>query len=140
MTTVLALGLDPAFVELPAAPSLTPAAVRAFIDAQLDGLRAQGYDVVGCLVDLGDTAESVTEQCLMSHRFDCVVFGAGLRAPERLLLFENLLNLVHARAPAAKLCFNTHPADTAQAVRRWTGPGRGGHHRPARSPSTQESP
>ncbi|PYK12536.1 MAG: hypothetical protein DME65_03885 [Verrucomicrobia bacterium] len=119
MTTVLALGLDPTFVELPPSPSLTPDLVRAFIESQLERLRASGYEVVSCLVDLGQTAEAVTEQCLASHRFDCVVFGAALRAPERLLLFEKLLNLVHLHASGAKLCFNTNPADTTEAVQRW---------------------
>lgn len=117
--TVLALGLDPAVVELPASSNVTPVVVLAFIEAQLDRLRGRGYEVISCLVDLGETAEAVTEQCLKSHAFDCVVFGAGLRAPERLLLLERLLNLVHSHAPAARLCFNTSPADTAEAVQRW---------------------
>jgi hypothetical protein len=34
-------------------------------------------------------------------------------------LFERLLNLVHARAPGAKICFNSNPGDTAEAVQRW---------------------
>ena len=119
MPTVLALGLDPAFVELPDSPSVTPDLVRAFIDSRLERVRALGYDVVNCLVDLGETAEVVTQRCLESRHFDCVLFGAGLRAPERLLLFEKLLNLVHAKANNAKLCFNTNPADTAEAVQRW---------------------
>ena len=56
-------------------------------------------------------------------RFDCVVIGAGLRAPpERLFLFEKVLNLVHRLAPRASICFNTTPADTAEAVRRWINP------------------
>jgi len=36
-----------------------------------------------------------------------------------LLLFEKLINVVHAQAPDAKICFNTTPADTSEAVRRW---------------------
>jgi hypothetical protein len=119
MPAVLALGLDPAFVELPESPSVTPDLVRAFIDAQLERLRGMGYEVTSCLVDLGDTAESVTAEALKTRRFDCVVIGAAVRASERLLLFEKLLNVVHAHAPHAKLCFNTTPADTAEAVRRW---------------------
>ena len=119
MTTVLALGLDPASVELSASPDLTPELVRAFIDAQLDRLRELGYDVVSCLVNPGATAEAATEQCLRGRAFDCVLIGAGLRAPEHLLLFERLLNLVHRLAPAARLCFNTNPADSAEAVQRW---------------------
>jgi hypothetical protein len=39
--------------------------------------------------------------------------------PRNLLLFEKLLNVVHAHAPQAKLCFNTNPGDTAEAVQRW---------------------
>jgi hypothetical protein len=60
MPTVLALGLDPAFVELPASASMTPELVRAFIESQLERLRSLGYEVVSCLVDLGESAESVT--------------------------------------------------------------------------------
>jgi len=119
MPNVLALGLDPAFVELPESAALTPALVRAFIDSQLERLGVMGYEVSSCLGDLGETAENTTAEALRTKQFDCVVIGAGVRAPERLLLFEKLLNVVHAHAPQAKLCFNTTPADTAEAVRRW---------------------
>jgi len=119
MPTVLALGLDPAAVSLPDRPDLTPALVRAFVEAQLERLRSLGYVVQGCLVDAGETAEAVTLRHLKAQSFDCVLFGAGLRAPEHLLLFEKLVNLVHTAAPGAKICFNTSPADTAEAVQRW---------------------
>ena len=119
MPTVLALGLDPAVVDMPNAPGLTPELVRSFIDAQLERLRAGGYEVVSCLVDGGETADAVTRACLAAHRFDGVLIGAGLRAPERVLLFERLLNLVHAHAPAARICFNTTPADSLEAAQRW---------------------
>jgi len=119
MPTVLALGLDPAFVTLPANSGLTPELVRAFIDAQLERLREMGYEVRSCLVDPGETAETVLSQQLKGANFDCVMFGAGLRTPEHLLLFERLLNLVHSHAPHARICFNTSPGDTAEAVKRW---------------------
>jgi hypothetical protein len=32
-----------------------------------------------------------------------------------LLLFEKPVDLVHEHAPGAKICFNTTPADTAEA-------------------------
>ena len=70
-------------------------------------------------VDLRETAEAVATRCLKSRSFDCVVIGAGLRASPQLLLFEKLVNLVHQHAPGARICFNTTPADTAEAVRRW---------------------
>ena len=36
-----------------------------------------------------------------------------------LPLFEKLLNVVHVLAPGAKICFNSSPADSAEAVQRW---------------------
>ena len=120
---VLAIGLDPAFVDFAAFPGFSAEQFRTYIDAQLDQLRGAGYDVTSCLIDLGETAEAVTTNALQSGRFDCVVIGAGLRLPpERLLLFERIINLVHALAPHANICFNTKPADTAEAVQRWVKP------------------
>ena len=34
-------------------------------------------------------------------------------------VFERLVNAVHRAAPQARICFNTKPTDTAQAVQRW---------------------
>lgn len=121
--TVLAIGLDPAFVDFTTLPQFTPEIFRSYIDAQIGRLRDLGYDVAGCLIDLGDTAEQTAVTALKSRRFDCVVIGAGLRLPpERLLLFEKIVNLIHEFAPGARICFNTNPADTAEAVLRWVRP------------------
>lgn len=117
--SVLALGLDPAFADLSEFPGLTPDLVKAFIDAQLDRLRGLGYVVESCLVDAGETAGAVTARQLQGRDFDCVMIGAGLRAPSLLLLFEKLINIVHEHAPRAKICFNSSPADSAAAVQRW---------------------
>jgi hypothetical protein len=118
--SVLAIGLDPAFVDFSAFPNLTPELVRHYIDAQIEQLRTAGFDTASCLTDLGDTAEGVVAKALESRSFDCVVIGAGLREPKpRLLLFEKILNLIHALAPDAKICFNTNPSDTLEAVHRW---------------------
>jgi hypothetical protein len=35
------------------------------------------------------------------------------------ILFEKLVNVVHADAPNAKIIFNTLPNDTDEAVKRW---------------------
>jgi hypothetical protein len=121
--TVLAIGLDPVFVDFTAIPQFTPDMFRSFIDTQLDRLRDLSFDVVSCLIDTGETAEAVTTAVLGSASYDCVVIGAGLRLPpERLMLFEKIINLVHALAPHARICFNTTPADTAEAVQRWIEP------------------
>lgn len=118
MPTILALGLDPAAVDPAEFGGFTPQQVRSFIESQLERVRAAGYEVVNCLV-AGDGAAAMAEQALKTRRIDCVMIGAGLRAPAQLLLFEKLLNVVHAHAPDAKLCFNSTPADTLDAVRRW---------------------
>jgi hypothetical protein len=118
--SVLAIGLDPAFVDVSGMPGLTPELLRAYIDAQIERARSLGYEVESCLIDLGETAMQTAEAALRSKAFDCVVIGAGLRVPpERLLLFEQVLNLIHRLAPKAAIAFNTTPADTAEAVQRW---------------------
>src|SRR5436190_17871192 len=116
--TVLALGLDPVHADFSQMPNLTPQLVRAFLEAQLERVRGLGYTVESCLVDTGETAESVARARLVEQAFDCVMFGAGLRAAPQLLLFERLINLVHELAPKSKICFNSTPADTAEAVQR----------------------
>src|SRR5262245_27579046 len=81
MPAVLALGLDPVFVDAQAMDGYSPAMVRAFIDSQLDRVRAAVYEVENCLFDLGATAEAVLSAKLGERSFDCVLIGAGLRAP-----------------------------------------------------------
>jgi hypothetical protein len=121
--SVLAIGIEPAFADFAAFPQFTSELIRSYIDAQIEQLRALGFDAESCLIDLGETAEEVTATALKANSFDCVVIGAGLREPApRLLLFERIINLVHAYAPAARICCNTNPADTAEAVQRWISP------------------
>ena len=117
--SVLAIGIDPAFADLTKLPGLTPDLVRNHIDAQLDQVRAAGFDLQSCLIDLGETAEAVVASALRARSFDCVMIGAGLREPpEQLLLFEMVVNLVHRLAPGASICFNRNPSDTLDAVQR----------------------
>ena len=117
--SVLAIGIDPAFVDFTTLPGLTPELVRNHIDAELDRVRAAGFDIEGCLIDLGETAEATIVAALKKRSFDCVMIGAGLREPAaHLLLFEMVVNLVHRLAPNAGICFNRNPADTLDAVQR----------------------
>jgi hypothetical protein len=125
--TVLAIGLDPSFADFSAMPELTPALVRAYIDAEIGRVRNAGFKVDMRLIAPDANGEAEVEAALRITSFDCVVIGAGLReAPERLLLFERILNVVHRLAPNASIAFNTTPADTTEAVRRWIAPPRDG--------------
>lgn len=117
---VLVIGLEPELVDFSAIPDMNAGKVRAGLEADQAKLAALGYEAELCLTDLGSTAEAVLAQKLSEKPFDCVVIGAGIRTiPAYFLLFEKLVNVVHQRAPAARLCFNTKPSDTAEAVQRW---------------------
>ena len=81
-----------------------------------------GYEVQSCLVDLGETAESVVSDILSKEKFDCIMIGFGIRGlPQHTVLFEKIINTIHQKAPpsSTKICFNTNPNDTVEAVLRW---------------------
>lgn len=118
---VLYIGIDPALLDpavLP--PGATLAALKDGIREVVEKLRANDYDAVWCPVDLGETAEATVRRALEESAFDCVILGAGIRTGSPyFLLFERLINVVHAHAPRAKIGFNTKPGDTLEAVQRW---------------------
>jgi len=120
MKRVLLIGLDPTFVDFSRSPGVNAEQIRAAGRASDEKMRALGYDVHSCAIDLGETAEAVILDALSKNTFDCIMIGAGLRAlPEHTLLFEKVINLVHQNAPSATLCFNTHPSNTLEAIHRW---------------------
>ena len=122
--SVLMVGLDPVLIDF-SSPEFAPMNLSA--DRVLSALRADGerlhglgYEAENCLTDFGETAGQVVADKLRTKAYDCVMIGAGVRViPSNFLLFEKLINVVHANAPQAKLCFNTKPSDTAEAVMRW---------------------
>ncbi len=122
---VLVIGLDPALIDFSdpnyaAFPGMTAAKVLAGLTAAEEGLKALGYDAHHCLTDFGQTAAAVVTAQLERQQFDCILIGAGVRAvPSNFILFEKLINVVHEHAPRAKICFNTNPSDTLEALRRW---------------------
>lgn len=117
---VLFIGLDPSLVDFSPSGGRNAEQVRAAGGAAHEQLGALGYAVQDCLIDLGATAESVVLKTLAEKTFDVILIGAGIRAlPQHTLVFERIMNAVHQYAPAAKLCFNTNPNDTVEAVQRW---------------------
>jgi DNA-binding LacI/PurR family transcriptional regulator len=123
---VLVIGLEPTLIDFshPDYAStglhLDATKVLAGLKASEDELTRFGYDVQMCLTDFGETAEAVVRSQLEQKQFDGVLIGAGVRTiPSNFLLFEKLVNVVHEHAPHARMCFNTKPSDTAEAVRRW---------------------
>ena len=121
--SVLVIGLDPTLIDFSQPgypPGMSIAKVLAGMKSSEDELTRLGYSVQMCLTDFGETAEAVVQSHLKQKRFDCILIGAGVRTiPSNFMLFEKLINVVHEHAPQAKLCFNTKPSDTAEAVQRW---------------------
>ena len=118
---ILLIGLAPSAVD-PAAlpPGMDRAKLGASLAAEEASLRELGFDAHWCLTDRGETAETVVRAELDAHAYDLILVGAGVRVfPENFVLFEKLINLIHAHAPGAKICFNTNPTDTREAVLRW---------------------
>jgi hypothetical protein len=118
---VLMIGLDPKVVDYEHLPvKLDEPTLRASLATDQKRLRDLGYDAEWLLIDSGETAEAVASVALEQKAFDCILIGAGIRTiPPLFLLFEKLVNVVHERAPHAKICFNTVPEDTAVSVQRW---------------------
>jgi len=123
MTTrksVLLIGFEPTLLDYATIPDLDAGKVTAALKADEARLRGLGYEVELCLIDLGQTAAKVVQDRLKQKQFNCILIGAGVRTiPKYFILFEKLINVVHEHAPQAKLCFNTKPSDTAEAVQRW---------------------
>ena len=122
--SVLVIGLDPTLIDFSdpdfADTGMNTTKVLAGLKSSEDELIRLGYSVQRCLTDFGETAEAVVRSQLEQKQFDCVLIGAGIRTiPGNFILFEKLINAVHEGAPQAKLCFNTKPTDTVEAVQRW---------------------
>jgi hypothetical protein len=120
---VLFLGIDPKLIDVNLATTTGWDANRVKEVAQEanNKLTELGYEVQNCLVDLGETAESVVSDTLTRESFECIMIGAGVRIlPQHTVLFEKIINAVHQKAPpSSKICFNTNPGDSAEAVLRW---------------------
>ena len=123
MKNVLFLGIDPKLIDVNLANTTGWDAnqVKAVAQEANNKLTELGYEVQNCLVDLGETAESVVSDRLSRENFECIMIGAGVRIlPQHTVLFEKIINAVHQKAPpSSKICFNTNPGDSAEAVLRW---------------------
>jgi len=120
MKKILLLGLLPSVVDVSSFPGLTEEKLATSLAAQEKSLCDLGFDAKWCLVDRGETAVAVVQAALEAKHYDVVLIGAGVRTmPAHFALFEQLVNLVHEHAPKAKICFNTRPDDTQEAVLRW---------------------
>jgi hypothetical protein len=120
---VLLIGIDPKLID----PNLSTATgwdanrVRAAAQDANKRLVELGYELQSCLLDPRGTDESVVSDILSREKFDCIMVGAGVRVlSQNTILFEKIMNTIHQKAPpSSKICFNTNPADTVEAILRW---------------------
>ena len=128
MTRILLLGYDPETVDFsdPALPpGMTVEKVRAGIAVALKQFAERGWEADVGFIRPDETVGPTVERQLRSTSYDCVVIGAGVRLPpQRLALFESVINAVHRAAPDAAIAFNTRPDDSADAAARWMAVGR----------------
>lgn len=117
---VLMVGWHPSVVDYAKYPGLTPERLEGALRADEAALNAAGYAAeIGFIRD-GETATDQVAEALAQTTYDVVLIGAGVRKDDdHFLIFEKLVNLVHAAAPGAKIAFNTGPTDSEVAIRRW---------------------
>jgi hypothetical protein len=117
---VVLIGWNPEVVDYSKWPDLTPEKLIAALEADRNKLNELGYEANLLFIDNAETAFSVVRNALGQENYDCVLIGAGVRTvPENFIVFERLVNAIHESAPKAKICFNSNPSDTAEAVQRW---------------------
>ena len=117
---VVLVGWNPEVVDYSKWPGLTPDKLRTALEGDRDNLNSLGYEVELLYINDAETAYDTVSNALNKTAYDCVLIGAGVRTiDEHFLVFEKLVNAVHQNAPAARICFNTNPSDTAEAVPRW---------------------
>jgi len=123
MKKILIIGMDPHTIdftnpELP--PGLTVEAIEQGTNATLEKLISIGYDAELFLIETGTTDLSKLAKQLSEKNYDGVVVGNGIRGLKaNFILFEQIINVVHASAPKSKIIFNSLPTDTDWAVKRW---------------------
>ncbi|WP_246023160.1 hypothetical protein [Nocardia yunnanensis] len=95
-------------------------AIRAALDAELARFADHGIEASMTLVGLNESAEPALVDALRERAWDVVVIGGGIRKPEPLLtFFELVVNLVRQHAPGAAIAFNTTGGDSVDAAQRW---------------------
>lgn len=118
----LIIGMDPRTVDF-SQPGFMPGLTAEKVEAQTAAAQKQlfesGYNSEVVLVNAETASLAGLEATLKSKAFDVIMVGAGIRVPPvNFMLFENMINCIHAHAPHAKITFNTSPMDMLEAIQR----------------------
>ncbi|MFZ0902693.1 MAG: hypothetical protein WAN71_02185 [Mycobacterium sp.] len=123
--TAIQIGLDPEVIDYSSSdfaqfPGLSKEKLRAANDDNVAALRAAGYHVDNCLIDVGDAGADKARQWLEAKRYDAVLIGAGVRlVAGNTVLFESIVNAAHITQPGCRFVFNRGAVATPDDIRRW---------------------
>jgi hypothetical protein len=121
--SILIIGEDPTLIDFSAAGApadMNADKVMRGLNGSRDRLERLGHEVRILLTRDATTVEAQVSAALRDHRYDVIVIGAGLRIlPPMADQFERLINVLHEKAPQAKLAFNSQPDDSDKAALRW---------------------
>jgi len=127
--TVALLGIDPFQIDFSNPDYLHFAhigaeGIKSLLEKDKAKLISLGFDAEFMFTGIdASTARPDVEKVLESKSWDCILIGNGVRSiPSNFLLFEMLINMIVEFAPQAKVCFNTKPDDSVDAVLRWVSP------------------
>ena len=117
---VLLIGLRSDCVDFAKWPQFSVEKLEEAFAKVIEDLTNAGYRATWCLTDRGKTAVGQVKHTIATEQPDLVLIGAGVRTdPDHFLLFETLINIIHADTPQAKIAFNQLPYDTVEAVHCW---------------------
>ncbi len=121
-SSVLIIGEDPSLIDFDAPdapPDMSAAKVMEGLEGSRDRLRARGFEAEILLTGEEDALETQVGAALARRDWTVIVIGAGLRVlPPMAQRFEQLMNLLHEQAPAARFAFNSQPDDSDIAALR----------------------
>ena len=123
--SAIQIGLDPDVIDYDSPdfarfPGLNAETLRAAAAQNVQQLREAGYEADNCPIDFGETAVEVVRERIAQKKYDAVLIGGGVRlVTSNTLLFENIVNLIHAELPSARFVFNKAPEATPEDIRRW---------------------
>lgn len=123
--TVIQIGLDPDLIDYSSPDfaqfaGLSREKLRAANDDNVAALRAAGYLVDNCLIDVGQAGVDKARTWLAAGRYDAVLIGAGVRlVASNTLLFESIVNAAHCLQPGCRFVFNRAAVSTPDDIRRW---------------------